>query len=391
MVSPRVLLVITADDAATPHKAGPRKDYWALSKALGAETIDRSRVKSGRMMKCLSRYIGVAPLQAWLAFRERNYYDAILTDGEHIGIPLALLLKVSRSKVAHVTIGHRLTASKKRPFFKWLKVHSHINTILLHSRRQYELAIDELGIPAERLALIPYQVDANFWQQLPEVTEDRLICSAGLEFRDYPTLVRAVDGLDVEVVIGAASHWSKRHNTAVDQSLPSNVQVSAFDYEALRRLYARAAIVVVPLDDIDFQAGVTTILEAMSMGKPVIVTHSLGQTDVVEDRRTATRGSEVRLRPTSLLRELAESEGMSVQPTGFYVPPEDSAALRRAIVHLLEHPDERRRLGAAGRETIERLVTVDLFAERVRQLVDAAVAQKPQARIAQPMPLASQN
>ncbi len=391
MGSPRVLLVITADDAVTPHKAGPRKDYRVLVEALGAATIDRSAVKSGRFVNWLARYVGMAPLQAWLAFRERNHYDVIVTDGEHIGIPLALLLKVTRSKVAHVTIGHRLTASKKRPFFKWVKVHSHITTILLHSRRQYELAIDELGIPAERLALIPYQVDANFWQQLPDVVEERLICSAGLEFRDYPTLVRAVDGLDVKVVIGAASHWSKRHNTAANQSLPRNVQVSAFDYEALRRVYARSAVVVVPLDDIDFQAGVTTILEAMSMGKPVIVTHSLGQTDVVEDRRTATRGAEVRLRPTSLLRELAEAEGSSVKPTGFYVPPDDPDALRRAIVHLLEHPDERSRLGAAGRDTIERLVTVDLFAERVRQLTYAAPTKQPRSRVAESVPLVSQH
>jgi glycosyltransferase involved in cell wall biosynthesis len=391
MGSPRVLLVITADDAGSPHSSGPRKDYRVLAEALGGATIDRSLVRRGRLMNWLSRCVGVASLQAWRAFRERHHYDVILTDGEHIGIPLALLLKVTRSKVAHVTIGHRLTAFKKRPFFKWLKVHSHINTILVHSRRQYELAIDELGIPAARLALIPYQVDANFWQQLPEVPEERQICSAGLEFRDYPTLVRAVGGLDVNVVIGAASHWSKRRNTAADQSLPSNIQVSTFDYEALRRVYARSAIVVVPLDDIDFQAGVTTILEAMSMGKPVIVTHSLGQTDVVEDRRTATRGSAVRLRPTSLLRELAESAGSSVKPTGFYVPPEDPAALRRAIVHLLEHPDERSRLGAAGRDTIERLVTVDMFAQRVRQLTHAAAGQQPQSRIAQPMPLASQH
>jgi glycosyltransferase involved in cell wall biosynthesis len=366
------LLVVSADDALTQVKSGPRKDYRVLAKALGAAAIDRSTVKRSPLLRSLARYVGVAAVQAWCAFRERNRYDVIFTDGEHIGIPLALLLKLARSKVVHVTIGHRLSASKKQPFFKWLKVHSHINTILLHSRCQYELAIDQLGIPAERLALIPYQVDVNFWKPLPDVAEEHLICSAGLEFRDYPTLVRAVEGLDVKVVIGAASHWSMRRNTAAGQPLPSNVHVAAFDYDALRRVYARSAIVVVPLDDVDFQAGVTTILEAMAMGKPVIVTHSLGQTDVVEDRRTATRGSEVRLRPTSLMRQIAESEGMAVKQTGFYVPPEDPAALRKAIVHLLEQPQERRRLGDNGREIVQRLVTVDLFAHRVRQLVEAA-------------------
>src|SRR5207249_9412049 len=122
--------------------------------------------------------------------------------------------------------------SKKRPFFKWLKVHSHISCIALHSHQQYERAIHELGVPSERLALIPYQVDADFWRA--EVgAEERLVCSAGLEFRDYPTLVRAVEGLDVQVVIGAASRWSKRRDTTADRPLPSNVHVSAFDYAAM--------------------------------------------------------------------------------------------------------------------------------------------------------------
>jgi glycosyltransferase involved in cell wall biosynthesis len=150
------------------------------------------------------------------------------------------------------------------------------------------------------------------------------------------------------------------------------VEVGSFDYFALRDLYARAALVVVPLDDIDFQAGVTTILEAMAMGKPVIVTHSLGQTDVVEDRRTVTRGAVPRSRPASLLRQFAEMAGMQLDPSGFYVPPGDAGALRRAITYLLEHPEARARLGAAGRRTVERLMTVDHFAERLRELVDQA-------------------
>jgi glycosyltransferase involved in cell wall biosynthesis len=310
----------------------------------------------------------MAAMQALLAFRARADFDVILTDGEHIGIPLALLLKLSRSKIRHVTIGHRIAASKKRPFFRWLKVHSHIDRIALHSRRQHELAVQQLGIGEDRLALVPYQVDAAFWQPL-HVPEERLICSAGLEFRDYPTLVRAVDGLDVKVVIGAASHWSKRRNTARDERLPANVEVSAFDYAALRRLYSRSAIVVVPLDETDFQAGVTTILEAMAMGKPVIVTHTQGQTDVVEDRRSTTRGSSPRPRPPSLLRSVAEAAGAEVEPTGFYVMPGDAGAMKRAIAYLLEHPDQRRKLGEAGRRTVEQLLTVDHFAERMRRLV----------------------
>jgi glycosyltransferase involved in cell wall biosynthesis len=367
----RVLLALSVDDVGVVKRPGPRKDYHALIETLNATTIDRQDVRRSRLLGRLARWVGVAPMQALLAFRARNRFEVIVTDGEHIGIPLALLLKLARSNVAHVTIGHRLTAAKKKPFFKWLRVHSHMHTIALHSQRQHELAVEELGIPAEHLEVVPYQVDVNFWQPQP-VAEERMICSAGLEFRDYTTLVRAVDGLDVNVVIGAASHWSKRRNTADDQPLPPNVQVSAFDYEALRQVYARAAIVVVPLDEIDFQAGITTILEAMAMAKPVIVTHTVGQTDVIHDRRSVTRGAQPRPHPRSLVQRLAEQAGLSVEPTGFYVPPEDPGALQRAIAYLLDHPAERQKLGQAARATVERLMTVEQFAERIGRLVDAA-------------------
>jgi glycosyltransferase involved in cell wall biosynthesis len=372
----RILFVVTADvDEALAAQAGPRRDFLALADGLGADLLDRPAARSRWFPRLVARYCGIAVAQALVAFWRRNRYDAILTDGEHIGLPLALLLKLAGCRVPHVTIGHRITAAKKRPFFKWLRVQSHISRIALHSQRQYDLAMDELGLSADKLALIPYQADTQFWQPQPDIVPERLICSAGLEFRDYPTLVEAVDGLDVKVVIGAASHWSKRPNTAAEAATPANVEVDRFDYVALRRLYARAALVVVPLDDVDFQAGVTTILEAMAMGKPVIVTHSSGQTDVVVDRRAMTRGTKLRQRPSSLLSRVAETAGVEIQPNGFYVPPNDPGALRRAIEYLLDRPAERERLGAAGRSSVERLAGLEQYVERLRALVDAAISE----------------
>jgi hypothetical protein len=49
-----------------------------------------------------------------------------------------------------------------------------------------------------------------------------------------------------------------------------------FRTDTLATHAARSSVVVVPLFDVDFHAGITTILEAMAMGKAVIVTHSMG-------------------------------------------------------------------------------------------------------------------
>ena len=160
------------------------------------------------------------------------------------------------------------------------------------------------------------------------------------------------------------------------QDLPANVVVASFHYQALRELYARAAMVVVPLEDVDNQAGVTTILEAMAMGKALIVTQSRGQTDVLEDRRQNARAGD-RPRPTSLAQLLAERAGVAIEPNGFYVAPKDPQALRSAIGYLLDHPEERARLGRAGRRVVEELFTLEQFATRMRSVVDAALGTAP--------------
>jgi hypothetical protein len=208
---PRVLLVVNASVLrGGPRPLGPRKDYDALAEQLHADVLDRSATQQSRLARLAARALGTTIVQAWLAFRRSGRYDVVLTDGEGIGLPLAILLKLAGARCPHVTIGHRLSTPKKRPLFRWLRVHSHLTRIALHSVRQREIAIGELGIPAKRLALVPYQVDCAFWRPQP-VAEERLVCSAGLEHRDYPTLFRAVAGLDVRAVIGAASYSPAQH------------------------------------------------------------------------------------------------------------------------------------------------------------------------------------
>ena len=365
---PRVLLTV-GTDVARDAGLGPRRDYAQIAELLDADVLDRRSVQRSRAGRAIRATLGLAVAQAWLAFRARSRYDIVLTDGEHVAIPFALLLRLTRSRVVHVTIGHRLSSPKKRPFFRFLGAHRRIDRIAMHSRHQCELAIDRLGIEPARLALIPYHVDTAFWHPQP-VEEERLIVAAGLEFRDYDTLFRAAAGLDAAVVIGASSNWS-RHGSSRNAA-PDNVRLATFDYASLRELYARAAVVVVPLDDVDNQAGITTILEAMAMGKPVVVSQSRGQTDVVEDRRASSRGT-LRPRRATLTRVLGEQAGMPVTATGFYVSPGDAEDLRRAIEYLLAHPDERHRLGRAARQAAETIFTVEQFAERMRALMlDAA-------------------
>jgi glycosyltransferase involved in cell wall biosynthesis len=191
-----------------------------------------------------------------------------------------------------------------------------------------------------------------------------MICAVGLEFRDYKTLVAAVTDLDVDLRIAAASAWSHHAAFAGSPALPTNITVGGYTYLPLRELYAAARVVVVPLRDVDNQAGVTVILEAMAMGKAVIVTATRGQTDVVRDRRNGGRGRVKRAWWPGFVDEPGVASSVGGLATGLYVAPGDPAELRRAIHDLLSHPDLADELGRNGRRVVETCFTLDGFTAR---------------------------
>jgi len=323
----------------------PRADYVVLAERLGAELVDYKVAAEslGRLGSFVSGRLGQNVALAIALFRRSSRTRVVLSDGEQIGLPYAALSRLRRNRPAHHMIVHIMSVKKKSLLFRALGLRAAIDTFFVYSNRQGQV-IRDFGVDAGRVLLTSFMVDTKFFDPaLESATERRMICSAGLEFRDYETLVAAVRGLNVEVVIAAASPWSKRSTEITGAPLPDNVTTCKLSLLELRGLYAQSAFVVMPLLDVEFQAGVTTILEAMSMGKAVVCTKTLGQTDVIEDGET-----------------------------GLYVQPGDVAALRAAIVRLLEEPDEVTKLGANARQWVLDNADIDRYADRLATAVEGA-------------------
>lgn len=345
--APRVLLLIpsvakTGIAAEICGDRHPNMDYLALQAELQADLADYSTVERSGIpaITRLARRAGRDFALAAYGYAVRRRYDVIFCNGENVGIPLALFLKGRRSRPGHVLIGHRLTPRKKRPFLRAL--HPQMDALILYSSGQCAYAREELGVPEAKLNRIPFHADHRFFRPLPPAADapPRLVCSAGLEWRDYPTLLEAVTGLDVELRIAAASPWSRHRDETAGRALPPNVSARRYDYHALRGLYADSRIVVTPLYENDFQAGVTTLLEGMAMGRACIVTRTTGQSDVVRNHEN-----------------------------GLYVPPGDPAALRKTLLELLDSPEQTSRLGAQARRDIEEEMTLDHWVARVACLI----------------------
>jgi glycosyltransferase involved in cell wall biosynthesis len=350
--SRRVLLTVSGDvpddvDEQVERGERPRPDYRVMADAFGAHMIDRSdaRRQTGLLGGAVERVAGPDPRLALACFRLRHRYRVIVTDGEQVGLPYALLRRMAgRGRPRHLMITHVMSVAKKALLFRALRLVDEVDTLIVYATAQQRYLQERLGVPASKIVRTSFMVDTAFWTPTPPPDDSRTICVAGLEHRDYPTLIDAVRGLDVQLVIAAASPWSKRRDTTRHEALPDNVEVTRLGFVELRKLYADSLFVVMPLADVPFQAGVTTILEAMAMGRTVVCSRTTGQTDVIVDGET-----------------------------GMYVPPGDPAALRRAIIALLDDPERARRMGEAARRHVEQ-ADVERYADRLANLVHGAAA-----------------
>ena len=168
----------------------PQSDFFALQDALDAvllTPIRASLAKRSSIFKFRESFKA-----AWEAFSQRDNYDLIITDVERVGALLALLFKVSRVKKHHIMICHgRLIRHMEGRLIKTLRLQDQIDRFVCYGPRIAESLPSRFGISSNRIITIQHAVDHRFWR--PQVVNpEKLIASAGLTRRDYPTLIEAI-------------------------------------------------------------------------------------------------------------------------------------------------------------------------------------------------------
>ncbi|MEJ0099064.1 MAG: glycosyltransferase family 4 protein [Pseudomonadota bacterium] len=282
--------------------------------------------------------------------RRQTEYDAVITWGEKLTFALLMQQRIARISKPHVALMYQFEKPNIRVPMALLKKSLH--AVVTWSSVQRRVLIDEIGFPAERVYLIRHYVDQVFYS--PREAGGEMISAVGAEMRDYATLKEALRGTGIRCHI-AADHVRipGRFRLLNDRRVPiediggpadGGITQGRMTLLELRDLYARSRFVVIPLLSSDTDNGVTCILQAMAMRKPVICTRTRGQVDVIED-------------------------GV----TGLYVPIGDAAALRAAIFSLWNDPERARQMGRNARAYIEKYHTLEMFTSTVRSAAEASV------------------
>ena len=284
--------------------------------------------------------------------RLRADYDAIVTWGERLSLSLLMLQQLTNGGKPHIAMMYQFEKPNIRVPLTLFKRNLH--AVITWSSVQRRALIENIRFPSKRVYLIRHFVDQIFYR--PRQTEEDMICAVGAEMRDYATLLEAIRGTGLQCHI-ATDHVRvpgrfrlfKDRRVPIDnfpESAPiTKGRLSLID---LRHLYARSRFVVVPLLPSDTDNGVTVILEAMAMGKPVICSRTRGQVDVIR-------------------------EGV----TGLYVPVGDAAALRRAILSLWNEPMRAKQMGLNARAYVEQYHTLEKFTVTARSAAEASLDSRP--------------
>lgn len=289
------------------------------------------------------RTAGLELVEGLVAMRESRRADAVLAYDERTGVPAALLRGGRRIPVV-LGIGwltHRAgsprvhAALARRAMLRAASVFTQCEPVL-------SLLHHEWGVPRARLHYLPVGIDTDFYPIQPQPDPDSVVVvSAGEDrYRDHALLVSAVSRLQ-------ATHHGLRLElaTGLPVDLPSSLGTlyrGRMDGK-MRDLYRRARVVAIALRPTFSGSGLTVALEAMSSGRPVVMTDNPGIADYIE-------------------------HGV----TGLLVPPGDVDAFAAAVGELLSDPARCAEMGAAAAVRARREFTSTVMAANLAALVHTA-------------------
>lgn len=326
-----------------------------LEDAISADVLDERYLveKTPFLRRIFYRLLPVSVAQLFEALFIMNRYDMVLSHTEKVSFPLALILKWFGSSKPHIVVLSRITSvdikRSKRKIWFLKKTRESVTRFLIWSSVQRNIAIEQFGVSPDKIILLKRGIDQLFWS--PREIKTDMISSAGMEARDYTTLVDALRQLKIPCHIAAGASRGDIFKTIETlheiRDMPYWITIAPKKPVDLRSLYARSRFIVIPLLPTDSDNGLTTILESMAMGKPVICTRAEGQVDIIRD-------------------------GV----TGIYVPQGDSAAMREAIQDLWNDPDRCEKMGKAARAFIVEHHNMEQFVDSVKIEVYRAAGLK---------------
>lgn len=192
----------------------------------------------------------------------------------------------------------------------------------------------------DRMSMVHWGADIAFYDSLPLALQERGFISTGKELRDYKTLTEAFNNTELPLTLYTQKEQKGAFaNLKIKDNIDLNFGERLMPYE-LSLLVAQSQCVCICCQPSNYTVGLTTVVEAMALGKPIL----------------CTRNPQM---PMDL-----EAEGC-----GIYLEPYDREGWERAIRYIAEHPEEAKEMGRKGRLLAEKYYNVEQCAREVGEII----------------------
>ena len=265
----------------TDNSREEMEDYRrGLQDAVGTEwEVLACRANGGRTggWSELARY-GKYFLFSLRIFLQRDRYDAIVGWQAFYGLVFAFWCRVFRVEKRNFLVVKNLTYREKtgiigeiyRRFMGFIIESGYVDVFTCCSEGHLEYCREMFKIPKEKIKFVPFGVADIREMVRKSCGEENFVLSLGRSNRDWVFLIEALGGTEIplKIVCDTLKMWE----------IPPNIQIynNVWGREALEFLRA-CRLVVIPILDEKVAAGETVLLQAMSLGKPVVAVRESGK------------------------------------------------------------------------------------------------------------------
>lgn len=272
-------------------------------------------------------------------------YDAIYS-AHHLTTPLlALLRKLRLLRTPVVAIAYQsFSPGFISRLFTALCVEGNDRIICLNQQLKADL-MGKFNISEAKLSVAEWGVDLPFYDAFYDAVdapkaELPLILSTGKTYRDYETLLKSVETLDCQLKICCFNI----ERVKAGLTLPANAYVyeGVLPWRAVLQEYRKAYAVAIPLGHYPHKpnnaVGLTVLLEAIALGRPVVMTRN------------------------NLSRYVMDIEAAGI---GLWVDTGDIKGWQAALSYLLNHPQEVDKMGQKARQLAKQDLNLEVFSSKV--------------------------
>lgn len=232
---------------------------------------------------------------------------------------------------------------KRNPFSRYIKklifkvADFSVSKYVVWASREIEAYSRAFSLPRDKFVFIPYHHTVNDFGA--RSSKGDYLFSGGNFGRDYNTLIEAVRGLPIKLLIA-----SNRPEIFKEIDVPDNVTIKGFSHREYLEKMAGCFINIVALaPNLLHSGGQQTFLNSMYFGKPTIVLDPEGASDYITD-------------------------GVD----GVLVEPGKPLKLKTAIMDLVNNPAKAMLIGAEGKKKALKYSTESHFKKIVELVNDVA-------------------